>query len=176
MCPQARFVVMQRNPLELVAGLHARYWKNGMEMPDLAEAWWLQEARARAEALPRRFVHGRLHPYGRTAALRDTLAFLGVDDGGRTSFAPSLSHRSQRLQCGIGTLDRLASRPAAAVRLTDALRRVNTRQARRAVDAVLTVELHAHFRDDVGLLSEAMKRDLSSWMEGLSAREPGSAI
>lgn len=147
-----------------------------MEMPDLAEAWWLQEARARAEALPRRFVHGRLHPYGRTAALRDTLAFLGVDDGGRTSFAPSLSHRSQRLQCGIGTLGRLASRPAAAVRLTDALRRVNTRQARRAVDAVLTVELHAHFRDDVGLLSEAMKRDLSPWMEGLSAREPGSAI
>lgn len=210
-CPQARFIVMLRNPVDLVASLHNQFWKIGAERADLTEAWRLQAARARGEALPPGgFTHGRLHQYGRIASLgwqmerlyrwvdrasvhcivyddfnadpaecyRNTLAFLGVGDDGRTAFAtlnPSISYRSQRLQRGIVALDRLASRRAAAGGLANALRKLNTRHVKRPTDVVLIEELRAYFSDDVGLLSEILKRDLSSWLMGPSARRSGGA-
>ncbi|MFT5465850.1 MAG: hypothetical protein ACI8UO_000946 [Verrucomicrobiales bacterium] len=50
----ARFVVMLRNPVEMVQSFHAQLLVAGQEdVTDFSEAWSLQETRAKGESLPR---------------------------------------------------------------------------------------------------------------------------
>jgi hypothetical protein len=58
--PQARFIVMARNPIDMIHSYHARLLAIlDEDVEDFATAWGLQEARARGERLP---VHCRT-PY-----------------------------------------------------------------------------------------------------------------
>jgi hypothetical protein len=58
--PQARFIVMARNPIDMIHSYHARLLAIlDEDVEDFATAWELQEARARGEHLP---VHCRT-PY-----------------------------------------------------------------------------------------------------------------
>lgn len=52
--PQARFIVMARNPIDMIHSYHARVLAIlDEEVEDFATAWGLQDARARGERLPR---------------------------------------------------------------------------------------------------------------------------
>ncbi|MEM7011110.1 MAG: sulfotransferase, partial [Verrucomicrobiota bacterium] len=52
--PNAKFVVMLRNPAEMVQSFHGQLLVAGQEdVPDFAEAWTLREARSQGENLPR---------------------------------------------------------------------------------------------------------------------------
>jgi hypothetical protein len=51
--PQARFIVMARNPIDMIHSYHARLLAIlDEDVEDFATAWGLQEARARGEQLP----------------------------------------------------------------------------------------------------------------------------
>jgi hypothetical protein len=52
--PQARFIVMARNPIDMIHSYHARLLAIlDEDVEDFATAWGLQEARARGEQLPK---------------------------------------------------------------------------------------------------------------------------
>ncbi len=52
--PDARFIIMLRNPLEMLPSLHHRLlYQMQEDVPNFAKAWALQEARSRGEQLPR---------------------------------------------------------------------------------------------------------------------------
>jgi hypothetical protein len=51
--PEAKFIVMLRNPVELVPRWHTQMMISGQEnLSDFQEAWYAQEARARGEKIP----------------------------------------------------------------------------------------------------------------------------
>ena len=51
--PQARFIVMARNPIDMIYSYHARLLAiMDEEVENFATAWALQEARARGEKVP----------------------------------------------------------------------------------------------------------------------------
>ena len=63
--PNARFIVMVRNPIEMAPALHGQMLLAGLEnVLDFGKAWHLQESRRRGERLPaftwaqRRFLYG----------------------------------------------------------------------------------------------------------------------
>lgn len=65
--PEARFIVMVRNPLEMAPALHAEMLLSGHEnVNDLSVAWDLQEERRQGRQLPplswgqRRFIYGEV--------------------------------------------------------------------------------------------------------------------
>lgn len=68
--PDARVIVMVRNPVELVPSLHSqlRYMLDEVE-PDPAAAWYLQEARRRGEGLPATVRVPEFLQYGEAAKL-----------------------------------------------------------------------------------------------------------
>lgn len=66
--PQAKFIAMLRNPLEMLPSYHLRMRFLLVEdEADFAVAWRLQEARARGERVPRHCVDTRLLLYGEAA-------------------------------------------------------------------------------------------------------------
>jgi hypothetical protein len=65
--PQARFVVMLRNPIELAASYHNQHARFGFDLPDFERAWRLQAERASGRSLPARYVDGTFLQYGRVA-------------------------------------------------------------------------------------------------------------
>jgi hypothetical protein len=210
--PQARFIVMARNPLEMIPSYHTKMLQLLDESePELAKAWALQEARAWGEQLPRRCRDWRLLQYrdvgqvgARCRALlqrverervkfllfddfvadplavyRETLAFLGLPDDGRTRV--KRRNRAQLPKSAMVQL--LLKEPRSEVarmmliklrrsqrfkRLADLLGRL--RQSNRALATptalppALRQTLAAAFADDVALLSEILGRDLSHWL------------
>lgn len=74
--PEARFIVMLRNPVELVTSLHNEFWKHGNDVPDFAEAWRLQEERRHGRRLPARFVSGAVFQYGPLGKLGEQMTRL----------------------------------------------------------------------------------------------------
>jgi hypothetical protein len=73
--PDARVVVMLRNPVELVPSLHSQLlYMLDEDEPDLATAWELQEARRRGERLPPRVRVPEFLQYGDAASLGAQLA------------------------------------------------------------------------------------------------------
>lgn len=98
--PQARFIVMSRNPLEMLPSYHTKMLELLDESePDLARAWALQDERAWGEQLPKRCRDWRLLQYrdvGRVGARceallqrvdRDRVKFLLFDDFAADSLA-----------------------------------------------------------------------------------------
>lgn len=66
--PEARFIVMLRNPMSMLPSYHLKMRFMLMEdKADFAEAWSLQEARARGESVPRHCVDTRLLMYREVA-------------------------------------------------------------------------------------------------------------
>jgi hypothetical protein len=68
--PAAKFIVMVRNPLDLLRSYHQRLLHIfEEEVEDLAQAWRLQEARARGERVPRLTRDPRTLEYRKVAML-----------------------------------------------------------------------------------------------------------
>ena len=109
--------------------------------------------------------------------VQDIFAFIGVDAG----FVPDMSEkynvstmpRSRELQdmmmgksCVRSALRSLVP-PGARSRIRDFILRQNTRRLRLASDA--RRELMNDYRDDIGLLGNLVRRDLSYWLEVAAA-------
>jgi hypothetical protein len=68
--PRARFIVMLRDPLDMLRSYHLRLlFLLEEDEPDLATAWRLQAARARGERIPRLCTEPRLLQYAETGSL-----------------------------------------------------------------------------------------------------------
>jgi hypothetical protein len=120
------------------------------------------------------------------ASYLQTLAFLGIEDDGQTSFRrkrETMAFRSKLIQ-------RLVMNPpgwilrrvqAAAIRdvprlkrLRKSLKRLNNRKAERpALDPAMRDRLREHFAADVDQLSRLLGRDLRYWVDG---RAPDDAV
>ena len=73
--PDARAVVMLRNPVDLVPSLHSQLlYMLDEDEPDVTRAWELQEARLRGERLPPRVRVPEFLQYGEAAKLGAQLA------------------------------------------------------------------------------------------------------
>ena len=127
--PQAKFIAILRNPLDMLPSYHLRMLFTVMEdVEDFATAWSLQEVRARGERIPKHCLDPHLllyrevakfgeqverlyHLAGRDRSLvllfddlvrdpravyKQVLAFIGVDDDGRTRFQRKLRSRIYR--------------------------------------------------------------------------------
>ena len=207
--PDARVIVMVRNPVELVPSLHSQlsYMLDERE-PDPAVAWGLQAARARGEGLPSTVRVPEFLQYGEAALLgaqvrrvldvvpreqlkvlifddlradtgavyRDTLAFLGVPDDGRSEFprvnenkvhqSAALARFTQRPPSALVSVARGVKRVARVERLgaLDRLRRRNRQVTRREeISEQFAQTLRDHFRADVADLGELIGRDLGAW-------------
>ncbi|HET7268100.1 MAG TPA: sulfotransferase [Oleiagrimonas sp.] len=68
-CPDPRFVVMLRNPVDMVVSLHNQKIKNRTETAPLEEAWALQPERRNGEKLPPRIDDGRFLDYSYACTL-----------------------------------------------------------------------------------------------------------
>jgi Sulfotransferase domain len=207
--PAARIIVMVRNPAELVPSLHSQLlYTLDEDRPSVAEAWALQEARRRGEAVPATARVPEFLQYGDAARLgaqlsrvyesfppeqvkvivfddlradtaavyRESLAFLGVPDDGRTEFprvnenkvhrAESLARFTQRPPRALVAAARGVKRVSGVERLgvMDRLRQRNREvTSREEIDPALDRELRDFFRDDVRELGELIGRDLSAW-------------
>lgn len=91
--PDARLIVMLRNPLDMIRSLHGNLlFAFNEDRADLAEAWRLQDRRRRGEALPARCFEPRLLQYAEIGCLgaqvqrllsvfpRDQVHFIVFDD------------------------------------------------------------------------------------------------
>lgn len=68
--PDAKFVVMLRNPIELVYSLHGQLLLNGQEdVEDFIVAWRLQEKRSKGNCIPKRCMMPRMLQYGEVGRL-----------------------------------------------------------------------------------------------------------
>ena len=75
--PEARFIVMLRNPMAMLPSFHARMlFVLEEDCPDFAEAWDLQELRARGERIPPRCLMPTLLQYAEIGKLGKYLAAL----------------------------------------------------------------------------------------------------
>ena len=67
--PQARFIVLVRNPLEMLPSYHLRMrFLLQEDEPDFQKAWELEAARARGERIPKHCLDRRLLFYSQAAA------------------------------------------------------------------------------------------------------------
>jgi hypothetical protein len=72
--PDARFILMLRNPAEMAASFHAHLLQMLQEdVPDFERAWRLQDARSRGRHLPRAMINPAKLQYARVCALGDQL-------------------------------------------------------------------------------------------------------
>lgn len=110
------------------------------------------------------------------AVYRDTLAFLGVPDDGRSEFprvnenkvhkAAAVARFTQRPPSALVSVARGVKRVTGVQRLgvLDRLRRGNRQVTRREeITPEFAATLREHFRDDVAELSELIGRDLTAW-------------
>lgn len=204
--PLARFIVMLRNPLEMIPALHAQYvFTSHDDQPSFADAWRLQAERAVGDAIPPLCYEPLLLQYRELGMLgaqlqralslidrerlhivlyddfaRDTagtyrkvLTFLGLDDDGRVNFPQVNANRLlrrpwlQHLLCHRRYPERLrhVGRWFGLHHLQRSIRLWNSRETHRAALAPeLRAEMINAFRDDVTLLSDLVKRDLSMWL------------
>lgn len=75
-CPSPRFVVMLRNPVELVVSLHNQYVKAGLENVNFERAWNLQEKRLKGSSLPPGVDQGEYLNYANRAKIGEQLKRL----------------------------------------------------------------------------------------------------
>jgi hypothetical protein len=88
--PEARFLVMLRNPVDMIHSYHARLlYSLDEDVEDFARAWALQGARARGEQLPARCRAPMLLQYGNIGSLGRHLETL-IDIAGRERCLPML--------------------------------------------------------------------------------------
>jgi hypothetical protein len=96
--PVTRFLVAVRNPLEMAPSYHGRLlYTLDEDVRDFAEAWSLQEARARGERIPRRCRDPRLLQYREACSLGQQVENLFKTVG--------------RERCHLVVFDDVAARP-----------------------------------------------------------------
>lgn len=207
--PAAKFIVMLRNPVEMIHALHSQKLLTLEEdVTDFETAWGLQERRARGEGLPKFHQEPALLQYAQLGRLgmhlrrifsqapapqrkvvlfddfvKDTpriyeevLAFLGVPSDHRTEFQRFNESRRLRMHA----LYEFGHRPPRrlmrwvfAFKEAFGIERLNIlpkliewnlrRKQRRPLSPRLRSLLLAEFSNDIDLLSELLKRDLSHW-------------
>lgn len=204
--PQARFIAMVRNPLEMAPSLHAQLVNSLTESEtDFATAWRLQAERAAGRRLPPRCTEPQYLQYRDVAALgaqlqrirqilppwqlhvivfddfraspakvyAEVLQFLRLPHDGRTDFPQVNPHTQIRRRWIRHWLDerrwpaslRQLGRNWGLHHWHKRLVRWNESPASRApLDTQFARELKAAFRDDVGLLSELLHRNLHHWL------------
>lgn len=75
--PDAKFIVMLRSPLEMMPSYHSQLLVSGYEdVTDFAQAWALQEPRAKAQRIPPRCPEPKLLQYAEVGALGSQLERL----------------------------------------------------------------------------------------------------
>lgn len=75
--PEARIIVMLRNPVELISSLHSQYlYSRNEDVGDLGQAWDLIGPRARGQHIPRLCRDAKLLRYDRVARLGEQLERL----------------------------------------------------------------------------------------------------
>jgi hypothetical protein len=213
--PQAKFIAILRNPLDMLPSYHLRMLFTVMEdVEDFATAWHLQDVRARGKQIPKHCIDPHLLLYhevakfgeqierlycfaGRDRSLillfddlardpgavyKQVLAFIGVNDDGRTRFQKKLqskSYRSRWLQQllyapsvrkgpFVDTLHRRMRQKKAPGRKSwlKRLARWNTIEVRPSpLDPAMRKILRDTFTADVDKLSKLLHRDLSHWLE-----------
>lgn len=98
--PEARFIAIVRNPVDLVHSYHSRLWFTMDEdVSDFSVAWSLQDARARGENIPKRCRDPRLLQYGQVGCLG--------------SHVESLFATAGREKCRVFVFEDLIADPAA---------------------------------------------------------------
>jgi hypothetical protein len=204
--PDARLVVMLRNPLELAPALHAQHLTGLAEdTEDFGQAWRKQAERARGEMVPPQCREARTLLYRDVGLLGEQLArvrqivpagqlhtivfddfkrnpaeayagvleFLELPHDGRTEF-PAVNTNTKLRSAWFRQLINERRVPAIVRRWGRAcglhrahalLRRWSEVPAQRgALAPELRREMADAFRDDVGLLSELIERNLSHWL------------
>jgi len=209
--PEAKFIVLLRNPVEMVPSFHAELLLNGEEVEHCFErAWDLQGPRRHD---PRRVPSGcrdaKVLQYRDVALFgeqvrrllatvprnqveimlledlrcrprdmyRRILAFLGLEDDGRSEFPRANGHQAVRSWF----LHHLMARPpfpldvvkAALIRVAGhenrtlrSLRDLNTRNARRPpLSAAMRSTLVDAFAADIRLLGGLLGRNLEHWIQ-----------
>lgn len=103
MAPDAKLIVMVRNPIDMLRSYHLRMlYTLDEEIDDFAAAWALQERRARGEHIPRRCRDPRLLQYAHIGRLGERLE--------------QLYELAGRERCHVVVYDDLAADPQAVYR------------------------------------------------------------
>lgn len=218
--PEARVIVMLRNPVEMMPSLHSQLvYTVDEDERDPVRAWRLQDDRRAGRNLPPTVRVPEFLQYGAACSLapqvervfatfprervkvivfddfradpgavyRETLAFLGVPDDGRTEFPrvnPNTVHRAPAVARLTQRPPRAAVAAARAFKRVTGVRKLGVMQrirSRNRVEAerpplppAFTAELADFFRPDVARLSELIGRDLTHWTaprDGTLARD-----
>jgi hypothetical protein len=197
--PEVRFLLMVRNPLQMIPSYHGRLlFVLEEDEPDLRRAWELQEERARGERIPRHCRDARLLQYADVGRLgrhdlvsdpldvyRSVLGFLGLEYDGRTDFRPKTQSRAYRwrwlhrilykppaplVQMAIREHRKKRGRRGGLGRLRKRLRQWNrTDRPIPPLEPAMRRLLQDAFADDVKRLGQLLERDLEHWI-----REPDS--
>lgn len=70
--PDAKFIALARNPIDIVTSMHAARVRVGLRhenIPDFEDAWNAQEARKRGELLPKNVIRGAVLQYRELGSL-----------------------------------------------------------------------------------------------------------
>lgn len=209
--PDARFLVMIRNPMEMAISLYSQLRYNGKEIGSgkehenagsFIEAWELQEDRAKGNMMTRNVVEPLVLQYGQVCMLGSQLKklytqvqkdrvhvvvfedfndntkaeyvkvldFLGVQDDGR-AFFPRVNKRKAWKNNAAEKIFKsvIKFHEKLGIHLNlgilKGLRMQLTSPAETAkLPPPLIEKMRTFFRDDVGLLSELIERDLSHWL------------
>lgn len=203
--PDAKFIVMLRNPVNLVQSFHLEMLDGGLEnIVSFVADWNLENQRRLGKhiskfCLDEKYLFysdwGRLGtqlqralsviPKERlkiilfddfvqdTAAVyRDTLMFLGLPDDGRMNFPKVNEKRYTRyvfLSCLVGVvfLWWMPVRIKLGLHgwgLSELIKKINSsRPNLKTSDTEVRAMLHGFYADEIALLEELIKRDLSSW-------------
>lgn len=210
--PEARFILMLRNPVEMVQSWHSQLLKTFDEdVAELETAWRLQPERAEGLHVPPECVEPEYLQYRRVCALgaqlerfvslvpeerrlillyddfsadtcaayRQTLAFLGVEDDGRSEF-PRVNRNLNRRSVRAANLHRRLARRlgrfysplrAAAAKLgvhpSALIDRWNLREGPRPpLRAAFRAELLHAFAPEIERIEAVIGRDLAQWRGG----------
>jgi len=202
--PDARFIFMVRNPIDLVISWHAQLVREDREdITDLESAWRAQEngRRLARSKLPVSLTYREIGMLGSClesvlqniqkekllviflddlkenprSVYKDTLAFLGVLDDGRTEF--SVSNKNKKARIPILRKLILASgrfrRKYGLVLHTGLGQKVTKKvmslimkdEKQKPLNQEFRKELIKYFRKDIEKLTRLTGRDLSSWLK-----------
>lgn len=88
--PDARFLIMLRNPVDMISSYHSRLlYSMDEDEQDFSRAWQLQQARGEGKQIPRRCRDPRMLQYGEIGSLGKYLQKL-FDTAGRERCLPIL--------------------------------------------------------------------------------------
>lgn len=191
--PEARILLFFRNPVDFVQSIHSQLSFNAGRDPDFPAAWSNEKTRAklismgsfgeqlaraytvfpRAQVLTGLLDDIRANP--RQEYLR-ALAFLGLEDDGRTTFQIKNSNKVHRVPW-LARFAKKTPRPIKAtwdftkqvtgIRRLGLMKRVyqlNTKPVKRsAISKELRASIVSEFAQDIALLQEQLGRDLGHW-------------